>query len=133
MYGGVGEMKLVIKGCPITKKNSQRILFNKKTNRTFIAPSKAYEDYEESALWQLKNQYRGEPISSPVNVKCVYYMENRRRTDITNLMNSSHDILVEAGILADDNYKIVASVDGSRVYYDKENPRVEIEIEEVKA
>lgn len=126
-------IKLTIKQNPVTKKNSQRILFNRKTGRTFIAPSKAYEDYEETALWQLKAQYKGEAINYPVNVKCVYYMENRRRTDITNLLNSSHDILVKAGILADDNYKIVASVDGSRVLYDKENPRCEIEIEEVSS
>ena len=36
------------------------------------------------------------------------------------------DILVDAGILEDDNSNIVAGHDGSRVLYDKENPRTEI-------
>ena len=34
--------------------------------------------------------------------------------------------------LADDNYKIVKSHDGSRVLYDKDRPRVEIEIERIE-
>ena len=47
-----------------------------------------------------------------------------------NLLQAVDDILVEAGILEDDNYCIVAGHDGSRVYYDKQNPRTEIGIEE---
>ena len=42
-----------------------------------------------------------------------------------------HDTLVAAKILADDNNTIIASVDGSRVLYDKANPRTEIFIEEM--
>jgi hypothetical protein len=40
--------------------------------------------------------------------------------------------LVKYGVLEDDNYSIVASMDGSRAYYDKENPRTVIEIERLK-
>ncbi len=36
------------------------------------------------------------------------------------------------GVIKDDNHKIVASVDGSRVLYDKKNPRTEIYIEEIR-
>ena len=35
-------------------------------------------------------------------------------------------------VLADDNSRIVAAHDGSRVDYDKQNPRVEIWIEEME-
>lgn len=38
------------------------------------------------------------------------------------------DLLVAYGIIEDDNSKIVASMDGSRVSYDKDNPRTEAEI-----
>jgi hypothetical protein len=38
---------------------------------------------------------------------------------------------VDCGILKDDNYKIIHSVDGSRVLYDKNNPRTEILIEKI--
>lgn len=56
-------------------------------------------------------------------------MPTRRRVDLTNLMEATHDTLVAAKILADDNYKIIDNVDGSRVRYDKNNPRTEIIIE----
>ena len=36
--------------------------------------------------------------------------------------------MVTCGLLADDNRDIIAGTDGSRVYYDKENPRTEVEI-----
>ena len=39
---------------------------------------------------------------------------------------------MKARVLEDDNSKIVAAHDGSRVDYDKQNPRVEIWIEEME-
>lgn len=38
---------------PVTKKNSQRILVNRKTGMPFIAPSSAYKHYEEQAIYFL--------------------------------------------------------------------------------
>lgn len=49
-----------------------------------------------------------------------------------NLIEAAHDVLVAGKIIADDNYTIIASVDGSRVLYDKSNPRTEIFIEEME-
>ncbi len=43
------------------------------------------------------------------------------------------DILTHYGVIADDNYSIVQSHDGSRVFVDKENPRTEVIIEEVRS
>ena len=59
-------------------------------------------------------------------------MPTRRRVDKSNLEAATHDILAKYDIIEDDNRDIVASTDGSRVYYDKENPRVEIEISPLK-
>ena len=67
-------------------------------------------------------------IDYPVNVKCVFYMPTRRRVDLTNLLEAVDDVLVRSGVLADDHSGIVVSHDGSRVLYDKENPRTEVEI-----
>jgi len=129
--GGIGMIKLVIKGRPITKKNSQRILRNRRTGKPFIAPSENFINYQEESLYKLNSQYKGDPISISVNVKCLYYMPTKGRVDLSNLMESTHDILVKAKILKDDDSKIIVSVDGSRVLFDKENPRVEIIISEV--
>lgn len=133
-----GAVKLPIRytimGDPRTKKNSAQIMYKgtrcpacKKGKIPFIMPSKAFKEYQERALWQLRPRPR-EPISRSVNVRCLFYMETRRDVDLNNLLESICDILVEAKILHDDKSKIVAAHDGSRVLYDKYNPRVEIEI-----
>lgn len=121
-------MKITIKGAPITKKNHQQIV--KLHGHPAIIQSKQYKEYEEMCLWQIRRPK--DPIGTAVNVKCVYYMPTKRRVDLCNLLEATCDILVRAGVLADDNSKVVSSHDGSRVFYDKENPRVEIYIEEVK-
>lgn len=123
--------KYIVRIPPITKKNSQRILINKKTRKPFIAQSAAYKRYEAAALWYLYPKPI-KPLEGRYRVATVFYMPTRRRTDMTNLIEAAHDVLVAGKILADDNYTIIASVDGSRVMVDKENPRTEIFIEEME-
>ena len=55
-------------------------------------------------------------------------MPDKRKRDIANYIEAIQDILVKYKIIKDDNYNIIASLDGTRMYIDKENPRVEIEI-----
>ena len=113
---------------PKTKKNSQQIITIK--GRPMIIPSSAYKKYEKEAL-----RYMGShdtPIDYPVNVECHFYMATRRRVDLTNLLECADDVLVNAGVLADDNSNIIVSHDGSRVHYDKELPRTEIFISRVE-
>ena len=117
-----------LKGAPRTKKNHQQILRNR-SGRPFVAPSKEFLVYQEQCLWQIRTPQRS--ISEAVNVKAVYYMPDRRRVDLVNLLEATCDILVKAGVLADDCATIVAGHDGSRVKYSKECPRTEIEITEV--
>ena len=121
--------KFIIKLPPVSKKNSQQILCNPKTGKRFIAPSKKYKEYEQNAGWFLPR--RKEPIDYSINVKCLFYMPTKRKCDLTNLLEAVDDVLVKHGIIADDNYTIIESHDGSRVLYDKENPRTEIYIDEV--
>lgn len=119
--------KYTIPLLPVTKKNSQQILRNSKTGRPFIVPSKQYKDYERASVLFLR-PLPDKPIDYPVNVKCVFYMPTRRRVDLVNLQEAALDVLVLAGVLSDDNAAVVASMDGSRVLYDKKNPHTEIEI-----
>lgn len=125
-------IKFTIPLAPVTKKNSQRIVLNRKTGRPLIMPSAAYKDYEREAALFVP---RGVTIKTPVNVKCLFFMPTRRKCDLTNLLEAIDDILVKAGLLIDDNYTVIESHDGSRVYYDKDRPRTEIIItkNEVKA
>ena len=117
-------LKIVIEGNPITKKNHQNIVFVK--GRRIVIPSKPYQEYEKKCSQYIPTLEQ--PIDYPINLCCHYYMETRRKTDLTNLLQATCDILVKYGVLLDDNYSIVYSVDGTIASYDKENPRVEITI-----
>lgn len=111
---------------PVSKKNSQRLVVNRATGRPMILPSAKYEQYEKDAAWFIPCKR----IDKPVNVKCLFYMPTRRLCDLTNLLEAVDDVMVRCGLLVDDNYSIIVSHDGSRVLYDKENPRTEVVIEE---
>jgi len=120
-------MKITLTGDPRTKKNSQRIIRIGRGSR--IIPSKAYMDYaEECALQLLAQRATNTGIDYPVNVACVYYMRTHRRVDLPNLLEATDDILKDNFVVVDDNCNVIATHDGSRVEYDKQNPRVEITI-----
>lgn len=121
------EMFFTIPLAPVTKKNSQRIL-RKKNGGAFIAPSEKYKEYEEKAVNYLAYYAHVPFCDYPVNVKAVFYMPTARRCDLVNLLEALDDVLVKAGILPDDNYKVIAGHDGSRVEVDRENPRTEVTI-----
>lgn len=121
-------IRITIPIAPRTKKNAQRIVYAH--GHYMIMPSKQYKDYEKSCA---KFMPSADAISTPVNIKCLYYTDTHRRVDLTNLLEATDDILVKYGVLEDDNSNIIVSHDGSRVFYDKANPRTEIEIEEVEA
>lgn len=119
-------IKFIIPLQPISKKNSQQIFINSKTGKPFISPSKKFKEYETAAAWFIPKHIR---IDRPVNIKCLFFMKNRQKCDLTNFLEAIDDVLVKVGFLADDNYTIVQSHDGSRILHDKDNPRTEVYIE----
>lgn len=121
-------IKLIFYGRPITKKNSSRII--KCGGYHKLLPSKAYVAYEKECLMQLTGKFKNKLVGK-YNLKCLYYMPTRHRVDLVNLLEATCDILVAGGVILDDNSNIIVSHDGSRVLYDKDNPRVEIFLEEV--
>ena len=120
---------LIIQAQPVTKKNSISLhVIKDRTGRSRIipSPSKQYKEYEREALRQLPIDFQ--TIDYPVNVKAEFYMGTHRHVDLVNLQEALLDILVKAQVLKDDDSSIVESMDGSRVFYDKENPRTEVTI-----
>ncbi|MBE5820417.1 MAG: hypothetical protein E7310_06370 [Clostridiales bacterium] len=114
---------------PRTKKNSQQIFV--RNGKIFNIPSKLYRQFEDEAIKTIPKKFRLE-IDYPVNIKAIFYTESRRRIDLTNLLEALDDMLVKTKVIKDDCRDIVASHDGSRVYWDKERPRIEIEITKVE-
>lgn len=120
-------MNIIIPLNPITKKNSQQIFINSRTGRPFVAPSEKFKEYQENAGLILRRfpAYSGE---YPVNIKYLFYMKTKRRVDLSNLIEAADDILTHYAIIKDDSTQFVGGHDGSRVFYDKDNPRTEIVI-----
>lgn len=121
------ELKFTIKLAPRTKKNSNQLVG--RGTRKIVIPSTLYRQYEKDAGWFLPKLPK--PINTPVNVQAIYYMKTKRKVDLCNLHEALCDVLKVYRVVEDDNSKIIASMDGSRVKYDKENPRTEIIIREV--
>ena len=130
VIGRAGNLKerieFTIPIAPRTKKNSQQIIINPRNKRPMVIPSKLYRQYEKDAGMFLRGKFAR--IEDPVNVKAIYYMPTRRKVDITNLHEALHDVLTHYAVVADDNSNIIAATDGSRVRYDKNNPRTEVTI-----
>lgn len=110
---------------PVTKKNNSCVYYNKSTGKPFICPSERYRQYEKDFMLLCPPIPM---IDYPVNVKALYYMPTKRKVDLINLHSALHDSLVAANVLLDDNCSIIKSTDGSRVFYDKINPRTEVSI-----
>ena len=121
-------IKIIIPLNPVTKKNSQRVISNGR--QVIVLPSKAYATYEKACYPYLIGCRLG--INEPINIKAIYYRQTRHIVDLCNLHEALCDVLVKYGVVADDNSRIIASMDGSRVCYDKEFPRTEITITTLK-
>ena len=120
--------KFTIPIAPITKKNHQRIV--NVHGRPIIIQSKRYLDYEKDC-GAFIGKFKKLNIDYPINLQLVYYMPTRRKVDLGNLQAATCDILVKYKVIKDDNYNIVFSMDGSKVFYDKQKPRTEITIEKL--
>lgn len=127
IYAMGSEIVITIHGDPRTKKNSQQLV--SRGGRMIPIPSKAYREYRETFAAQAG--HLSQPLGGKWNVQCLYYMQTRRKVDLVNLLEATNDLLVDSGVLPDDNSLVIASHDGSRVRYDKEDPRVEIIMQRV--
>jgi hypothetical protein len=107
--------------CPVCRKHK----------RQFVRQGRANTEYSAKAAQYLRDKPKT-PISGTVRLIYKVYTQTQRVVDDLNLYASLDDILVKEKILKDDNRKIIRSRDGSRVLYDKENPRAEIYIYEYK-
>ena len=116
-------MHIVLAGNTPSKKNQKQIFLVR--GRPMIMPSKAYKEWHDEKMWLLK----GSPaIKGPVELKMTLYARDKRSGDLSNKFESVADLLVDAGIIEDDNWNIVRKVEMMFGGIDKEYPRVEIEI-----
>lgn len=123
---------------PRAKKNSHRIAGSGprcpmcgKFQKQFIRNGSTATDFAFRAASYLRPKPKV-PIGGEVHLIYRIYTATWHKKDDLNLYEALDDILVKEKILLDDNRKIIRSRDGSRVLYDKDNPRAEVYIYEYK-
>ena len=115
-----------ITGKPISSKNSRPIYINQATGKRFVGKSPKLVEYTEAAMWEIKSQSRGGgfPLEGDIEATMLFYVPDKRKRDLVNLLQLPCDILEDCGIITDDSQ--IKSFDGSRIYTDKKYPRTEI-------
>ncbi len=83
---------------PVPKTNRY---IRRKGGRVFKPPR--VRNWETRALWEIKQQYRGEPIENRVSVDITLILPNHRKRDIDNMLKSLWDVLERAGVLKNDD------------------------------
>ncbi len=122
-------LKFILIGETPSKKNSRITLKNGKT-----IPNKNYQNWHENAWYSVIGQRRilegqGEqfPIDSEIILFVSFTHGDLKRRDSDNGLSSILDLLVDSGIIKDDNWQIVTNVHVSN-QYDKNKPKCEIQI-----
>ncbi|MCX8164520.1 MAG: RusA family crossover junction endodeoxyribonuclease, partial [Aquificaceae bacterium] len=54
-------------------------------------------------LWEIKEQYSGEPIEGKISIYVELLLPNHRRRDIDNMLKSLWDILEKGGVIKNDS------------------------------
>jgi Holliday junction resolvase RusA-like endonuclease len=121
-------LEFTIPVAPRTKKNHGQIV-TLKTGRTMMLPSKQYREFEKEVVKFVDNNFGNiEPIDKPINLCCKFYKDKDYKADLMGYLQAIQDALVKAKLLLDDNHKIVETTDGSKIFLDRNNPRVEVSI-----
>jgi Holliday junction resolvase RusA-like endonuclease len=100
------ETKMVILAPVRSKKNSRRIAVSK-TGKKMSLPSKAYEEFREKAMWEMREQNVVKNIMPPYRITYVFRIKGNLNIDIDNAMASINDVLEDYGVIEDD--KMVVS------------------------
>lgn len=90
-----------------SKKNSRVI--NRLTGRSF--PNKRFTEWHDAASLEIREQMVTrtitERIAFPCNISFIFTHGDNRRRDSDNQTSSILDLLIDCGILLDDDWKIV--------------------------
>lgn len=116
-----------------SKKNSKFIVTNKRTGYSMPLSKKEYTDWERWAVMELRiqaNKWPGKNKFSCCDIVMGITFPDNRKTDLSNKIEGVNDALVKAGIIEDDCWQVVRSLNVSQV--DGPTPGVSIEIVERK-
>lgn len=118
-------MKIILKGSPRTTNTLYATVCRGSFPTRYM--TKGGKDLKDDYSWQAKSQWKGQPLEGNVEVGIKIYFATKRKADWDNFHKLSMDALT--GIVwVDDSQIQKATVEK---FYDKENPRIELEVSEL--
>lgn len=103
-----------------TKRKTMRVLSS-------IAKDWKIDCIQTTKIWMVENQWT--TATEKVILNLYYYFPDKRKRDTHNTLKLMLDALEEAGLYINDYYALPRVIN---FWIDKKNPRVEIEVLEVK-
>ena len=121
---------ITLRGRIPSKKNSKRIARIQRgpqRGRTVLVSSRNHNIWHHSAQIELLEQ-KARPMTGQLSVAMKFWFPDNRRSDLTNKAESVMDLLVDVGIIEDDNVAVCPKVSLEFMGVDRQNPRVEVEL-----
>lgn len=119
-------MNICIKGRIPSKKNSKQVFCPGK-GRPIVTASKAHKEWHADASEQLAKQKLKKIECSKAHF--VLYAPDKRKADLSNKWESVADLLVDNGIIEDDNWFVLEDIHMLFGGVDKDNPRCVVELD----
>lgn len=121
------KIRITLFGSVPSKKNSKRRI--RRGNHIFMVPSLNHEVWHTQHMGTLAEfAYSKNPIKTVKEIIIDFYVENKRKADLSNKAESIMDLLVDASVIEDDNFFVVPRLILNYKGQDKEKPRAEIDI-----
>lgn len=112
-------------GDTVSKKNGRVIMRNRGTGKYFLGKSQRLHKAERDTALQISPAH-GVTITQDVLAVFTFYTRTKRRIDLSNAYQLYEDVLQKQLVIKNDSQ--IRAHDGSRQYYDKLNPRIEIKL-----
>jgi hypothetical protein len=122
-------LKFAIPGRPSTKKTSQRVV--RRGGFTKILPSILYEKYEKHCKTFCEDAWKNHnlpPIDCGIAIKIKVYLDSWIVGDECGYQQAHGDIIQAHGVIENDMWIHWVDKNENMIFYDKENPRIEIVI-----
>ncbi len=91
-------IEIVLSGIPVPKSNRY---IRRKGGKVFKPPR--VKNWEVRALWEIKEQYKNDPLDGKLSMDVLLILPNNRKRDIDNMLKSLWDVLEKAKVIRNDN------------------------------
>lgn len=115
---------LIISGQTPSHKNSKRMFISRNTGKFFPANNDKYLVWKDSAIVEIKNSHL--KFNDPIAVAVTFFVGDKRRRDLDNMLASVQDALISAGAISDDDATVLPMIFAKNGGLDSGHPRAEV-------